>query len=29
MKLLAFLFVVQLVIELHSSDIQPFLYFRF
>jgi len=29
MKLLAFLFVVQLVVELHSSDIQPFLYFRF
>ncbi len=29
MKLLAFLFVVQMVIELHSSDIQPFLYFRF
>lgn len=29
MKLLTFLFVVQMVIELHSSDIQPFLYFRF
>ena len=29
MKLLAFLVVVQMVIELHSSDIQPFLYFRF
>ena len=29
MKLLTFLVVVQLVIELHSSDIQPFLYFRF
>ena len=29
MKLLAFLFVVQLVVELHTSDIQPFLYFRF
>ena len=29
MKLLAFLFVVQMAIELHSSDIQPFLYFRF
>lgn len=29
MKLLTFLFVVQMVIELHTSDIQPFLYFRF
>lgn len=29
MKLLTFLLVVQIVIELHSSDIQPFLYFRF
>jgi D-alanyl-lipoteichoic acid acyltransferase DltB (MBOAT superfamily) len=29
MKLLTFLFVVQMVVELHSSDIQPFLYFRF
>ena len=29
MKLLSFLFVVQMAIELHSSDIQPFLYFRF
>ncbi|MBR6032862.1 MAG: MBOAT family protein [Bacteroidaceae bacterium] len=29
MKLLAFLCVVQLVIELHTSDIQPFLYFSF
>lgn len=29
MKLLAFLSVVQVVIELNSSDIQPFLYFRF
>ena len=29
MKLLAFLFVVQLVVELHSSDIQPLLYVRF
>ncbi len=29
MKLLVFLLVVQIVIELHSSDIQPFLYFRF
>lgn len=29
MKLLAFLLVIQIVIELHSSDIQPFLYFRF
>jgi D-alanyl-lipoteichoic acid acyltransferase DltB (MBOAT superfamily) len=29
MKLLAFLIVVQLVIELHTSDIQPFLYFSF
>ncbi|MBQ7461807.1 MAG: MBOAT family protein [Bacteroidaceae bacterium] len=29
MKLLAFLVAVQLVIELHSSDIQPFLYFNF
>jgi len=29
MKLLIFFIVVQMVIELHSSDIQPFLYFRF
>jgi len=29
MKLLAFLIAVQLVVELHTSDIQPFLYFRF
>ena len=29
MKLLIFLLVVQLVIELHTSEIQPFLYFRF
>ena len=29
MKLIAFLFVVQMVIELHTNDIQPFLYFRF
>lgn len=29
MKLVAFLLVVQMVIELHISDIQPFLYFRF
>lgn len=29
MKLLTFLLVVQIVIELHISDIQPFLYFRF
>ena len=29
MKLLTFLLVVQIVIELHSSEIQPFLYFRF
>ena len=29
MKLLAFMFVVQLVIELNKSNIQPFLYFSF
>ena len=29
MKLVAFLLVVQMVIELHISDILPFLYFRF
>ena len=29
MKLVAFLSVVQMVIELHISDIQPFLYFLF
>lgn len=29
MKLLALLIVVQIVIELQTSDIQPFLYFRF
>lgn len=29
MKLFVFLIVVQIVIELHTSDIQPFLYFRF
>ena len=29
LKLLAFMIVIQTVIELHSSDIQPFLYFRF
>ena len=29
LKLLAFLIVIQTVIELHSSNIQPFLYFRF
>lgn len=29
MKSLTFLLVVQIVIELHTSDIQPFLYFRF
>ena len=29
MKMVAFLLVVQMVIELHISDIQPFLYFRF
>ena len=29
MKLITLLLVVQIVIELHISDIQPFLYFRF
>ncbi|MBR1499708.1 MAG: MBOAT family protein [Bacteroidaceae bacterium] len=29
MKLLAFMFVVQMVIELNKSNIQPFLYFSF
>ena len=29
MKLLAFTFVVQMVIELNKSNIQPFLYFSF
>lgn len=29
MKLVVFMLVVQMVIELHISDIQPFLYFRF
>lgn len=29
MKLVIFLIVVQIAIELHTSDIQPFLYFRF
>ena len=29
MKLITFLIVVQMVIELHISNVQPFLYFRF
>ena len=29
MKLIVFFLVIQFVIELHTSDIQPFLYFRF